>query len=82
MSICAGTIMYITGVLLIQWTKNKIIDWVCNISGKIINNNYEHSDNWAIELRIIKKKKYILVKTILEIDANVSANTLYQQEKE
>ena len=84
LSTCAGTIMHITEVLLTQWTKNKVIDVVYDISGGIINVNdkYEYLDNWAIEPRIIKKKKYVSIETIMEVHTNASAYTLYQQEKD
>ena len=78
LSMCAGTMMHITEVLLTQQTKNKVIDGVYDISSEIINNEYEYLDNWVIKLRIIQKKRYVSVEILLEVHINVSAQTLYQ----
>ena len=80
LSMCAGTIMHITEILITQWTKNKVIDGVYDTNGGLMNEKYDDLDKWAMEPRIIMKKKYVSVETILEVHTSASAHALYQHE--
>ena len=82
LSTCTGTIMHITEILIIQQTKNKVISRVYDINSGLINEKNNKLDNWAMELRIIIKNKYVSVETILEVYTNVSACALYKHKKE
>ena len=79
---CAGTIMHVTEILITQWTKNKMIDGVYDTNGGLMNKKHDDLDNWAMEPRIIKKKKHVTVETTLEVHTNASAYALCQNEKD
>ena len=79
---CEGSILQITIELLNQWTKTKVIEGIYATDGQIINNKYENLDSWAIEPKIVSKKKYVLVETILQVKTRASAYVFYQSEKE
>jgi len=72
---CKVSILQITIELLNQWTKT-------NVDGQVINDEYKNLDTWAIEPKIISKKKYVLVETILQVKTKASAYALYQSKKE
>ena len=78
---CAGTIMHITEILITQWTNNKVINGVYDTNGELINDKYDNLDNWAIEPKITKHKKYVSAETILEVYTNVLVHALYKYEQ-
>ena len=63
--------------LLKEWTKEEVIEGVCNKKKGLKRNNYNKLDRWAIKLRLVHKKKYIIVEMILEVKTKVSAYQLY-----
>ena len=58
-----------------------MIDGVYDTNSELINNKYDDLDNWVIEPKIIKHKKYVSVEIILEVHANVLACALYKYEQ-
>ena len=37
----SGTVLYVTKELLQAWTREKVIDDVCNLEGQLLNKEYE-----------------------------------------
>ena len=48
----------------------------------MINKEYNVLDAWALELKIVKKKKYVKGETIVQVKTKVSAHILYMNQKE
>ena len=63
--------------LLNQQTKANVIERVYAIGGNVIKNDYDHLDLWAIEPRVVLKKKYVLAEAILQVKTKASAYKLY-----
>ena len=59
----------------------KVINDAYNEDCQLINNNYKDFDEQALEPKIIKKKKYIKVETIVKVKTKMSAYGLYMNQR-
>ena len=60
----------------------KFIEDIYDSYSNLINQDYDTYDRWVIEPRIIKTKKYVKVRTIVQIKIKVNTYGLYINEKE
>ena len=79
---CVGSIMHVTVELLTQWNKNNVIEGVHNKLGDIMQEDFKDLCKWAIEPKIVIKKKHITVETMLEVQSKSSAHAMHQNENE
>ena len=59
-----------------------MIDRVLGLDNKLLEGRFDHHDYWIIAPRIIQKKQYVLVETILKVKTEASAFNLYRNQKE
>lgn len=70
-------------VQLIQaWMNEQVIDDVYDEENNSFNNAYEDFDKWNIEPRVVKRKDYVKVETIIHIKTELKAYGLYMNQKE
>ena len=79
---CAITIVTVAEQLLKKWTMKKVIDGVYGVNGNLIKAQYEKIDKWAIEPKIVKKNKYVVVELIMDVKSKESVFKLYQHIKD
>ena len=53
-----------------------------NLNGRLLNEDYFNLKNWAIELKIVKSKKCVKVKTIIQVKTKASVHSLCQNQKD
>ena len=68
--------------LLQAWDHDKIIEDAYNLDGQLLERRYDLLDSWAIIPKIVKRKKYISVETIVQVKTKASAYGLYQNQKD
>ena len=66
-----------------MWTKEKVVEDACDFDNRMINQNHEDLDSWAMELRIIKRQKHVIAETFFfQVKTKASACALRENQKE
>ena len=78
----SAMVLHATEELSQAWDHDKIIQDAYDLDGRMLERKYSELDSWAIIPRIVKKKKYATVETIIQVKTKASACRLYQNQKE
>ena len=52
------------------------------MNSRLLENDYEVLNVWAIEPKVVKSKKYVKAETIIQVKTKASAYALYQNQKD
>ena len=61
----SGIVLHVTKESLKAWTRDEVIDDAYDLDSCLLNKEYEVLDTWAIEPKIVKRKKYVKGETIV-----------------
>ena len=64
--------------IVTKWKEDQMIDGVLGLDNKLLEGGFDHHNYWMIALRIIQKKQYVLVETILKVKTEASTFNFYR----